>query len=223
MEKSNRTVAAPALFANLPMQLRETILAGAVRRKFAHGQLVQHRGDPADGFWVIDSGQVKLGRYREHGDMQVLVILGSGDSFGELACLGGFAKVADVEAIGALEMLWVSDAGFSAAIASSPIVAREILRGLASQLQEALDNLLVLRNLPASKRMVRMLLALCQGKQAPVTVVIRQQELAELVGVTRMTIATALAQVESASLLKRQYRSLVIPDPDALRIWLRES
>ena len=220
-ENTGRSVGAPALFEGFSKPMQDELRRGSIRRGFSDGQLVQHRGDPADGFWIIEKRQVKLGHYASSGEMQVLLILGPGDSFGELACLGYFPRVLDAEAIGLLEMLWVSDTVFSAVVASSPNVARELMRVLSQQLQEALDHLIVFRNLSAPKRLAQRLLSLGEGKPAPVKLSIRQQELAELVGVSRMTIASALAQLEQLGLVSRHYRHLVINDPTALRRWMK--
>lgn len=220
-ENTGRSVGAPALFATLTESVQIELRKGSIRRSFADGQLVQHRGDVADGFWVIEKGQVKLGHYAASGEMQALIIIGAGDSFGELACLGHFPRVLDAEAIGALEMLWISEKVLSGVIASCPKVGRELLRALSVQLQETLDNLIVFRNMPAPKRLAMRLLALGEGKSAPVKLGIRQHELAELVGVSRMTIASTLAQLEELGLISRHYRHLVINDPAALRKWMR--
>lgn len=220
-ENTGRSVGAPALFGTFAASVQDELRKGSIRRSFADGQLVQHRGDVPDGFWVIEKGQVKLGHYAATGEMQALIILGPGDSFGELACLGAFPRVLDAEAIGSLEMLWVSDSVLSSVIASCPKVGRELLRALSVQLQEALDNLIVFRNLPAPKRLAQRLLALANGKQAPVKLGIRQQELAELVGVSRMTIASALAELEELGLVSRHYRHLIVNDPVALRKWMK--
>ena len=220
-ENTGRSVGAPALFGSFPKLIQDELRRSAIRRAFCDGQLVWHRGDVAEGFWVIDKGQVKLGHHTDSGEMQVLFILGPGDSFGELACLGYFPRVLDAEAIGSLEMLWISDAVLSSVIASSPQVGRELLRALSQQLQEALDYLIVFRNLPAPKRLAQRLLALCEGKAAPVKLGIRQQELAELVGVSRMTIGTALTQLENEGVVTRHYRYMMINDPAALRRWLK--
>jgi CRP/FNR family transcriptional regulator, cyclic AMP receptor protein len=219
-ENTGRTFNAQGMFNSVPGAVRDRLRASAVRRNFAPGQLIQNRGDILDGFWLIEKGQVKAGHYRDDGEMQVLLILGSGDSFGELACLGGYPRVTDAESLGKSELLWISDKDFSEAIASSPAIAREMLRAISVQLQEALDNLLVLRRLPASKRLARYLLALARGRAAPATLSIRHQELAELVGVSRMTIATTLTHLETLGLLERHYRKIILPDPDALRVWM---
>lgn len=220
-ENTGRSIGAPTLFASLPKALQEKLRRGAIRRSFTDGQLVWHRGDVAEGFWIIEKGQAKFGHHAASGEMQALFILGPGDSFGELACLGGFPRVVDAEAIGKLEMLWVSDTVLSATITDSTIVSRELIRALSYQLQEALDQLIVFRNLPAPKRLAQSLLALSEGKTPPVTLGIRQQELAELVGVSRMTIASTLSHLEELGLVSRHYRHLVINDTSGLRRWMK--
>jgi CRP/FNR family transcriptional regulator, cyclic AMP receptor protein len=167
------------------------------------------------------SPKVKLGHHAASGDMQALFILGPGDSFGELACLGQFPRVVDAEAVGKLEMIWISDTTMTAAIARSPAMSGALVMVLSQQLQEALDRLIVFRNMPAPKRLAQNLLALTEGKHAPVKLGIRQQELAELVGVSRMTIASALAQLEELGLVTRHYRHLVVTDPVRLRRWMK--
>ncbi len=221
LENTGRSVGAPTLFDSLPDAVKRELRSGALRRTFRDGQLIWHRGDFADGFWIIDSGQVKVGHHTASGEMQALFILGPGDSFGELACLGQFARVVDAEAVGKLEMLWVGEATLTAAITASPVVSAAFVKALSQQLQEALDRLIVFRNMPAPKRLAQNLLALCEGKPAPIKLGVRQQELAELVGVSRMTIASALAQLEELGLVSRHYRYLVIDDPAKLRQWMK--
>lgn len=220
-ENTGRSVGAPALFAGFTEGLQAELRKRATKRSFVAGQFLQHRGDAADGFWVIEKGQVKMGHQDAHGTMHVLFILGPGDSFGELACLGQFVRVLDAEALGAVETLYVGDRAFYDTIAQSPDVAREMLRILAQQLQEALDNLLVFRNMPAPKRLAQRLLAFAANREPPVKLTIRQQELAELIGVSRMTIASALADLEERGFVTRRYGHLVVEDPVALRAWMK--
>lgn len=220
-ENTGRSVGAPALFASFPEELQTELRAKAIRRSFAPGQFLHHRGDAADGFWIVENGQVKCGHQDAQGNMHVLFILGPGDSFGELACLGQFERVLDIEALGKVDMLWVSEKIFSEAMGRSPDIVREMLKILAKQLQEALDNLLVFRNMSAPKRLAQRLIAFAVDREPPVKLGIKQQELAELIGVSRMTIASALSELESKGLVTRRYGHLVIEDPAALRDWMK--
>jgi CRP-like cAMP-binding protein len=220
-ENSGRSVGAPALFAGFPAEVQAEFRDKAIRRNFTAGQFLHHRGDEADGFWIVEKGQVKCGHQDAQGNMHVLFILGPGDSFGELACLGHFERVLDIEALGKVEMLWVSEKVFSEIIGRSPEFARQMLKILAKQLQEALDNLLVFRNMPAAKRLAQRLLAFAADREPPVKLGIRQQELAELIGVSRMTIASALAELEKLGLVTRHYGHLIVEDPVALKRWMK--
>lgn len=211
----------PSLFGTLPKDARERLLAAAVRRNYSDGQIVTQRGDTPDGFWVIEKGHAKIGNYDADGEMQTLFIAGEGASLGELACLGEFTRVVDIEAISELETLWISERQFRAEIDSSPGTARALLRAMSAQLQDAVNGLFEMRNVPAPKRMVRRLLMLCSGMEAPVRLSIRQQELAELVGVSRMTVGTALSQLEERGLISRQYGSIIVENVAGLRDWMR--
>lgn len=220
-ETTARTISSPVLFKALSAQIREVLLKTAILRRFADGQIIQNRGDIANGFWVIQSGQIKMGRFDEDGEMRVVVIFGPGDSFGELACLGGFGRVVDAVAIGETKMFWISEASFVDALGKSPEAMRHVLGIFSRQLQEALDNLVAVRKMPAKRQLARVLLALCEGRQPPVTLSIRHNELAELIGVTRMTIGTVLGNLEELGHIKRGYRNIMVSDPIALRNWMR--
>jgi CRP-like cAMP-binding protein len=220
-ENTGRSVGAPALFASFSSEVQAEFREKAIRKSFKSGQFLHHRGDEADGFWIVEKGQVKCGHQDAQGNMQVLFILGPGDSFGELACLGQFERVLDIEALGNVDMLWVSEKIFSEIIGRSPEMAREMLKILAKQLQEALDNLLVFRNMPAPKRLAQRLLAFAADREPPVKLGIKQQELAELIGVSRMTIASALAELEKLGLVTRHYGHIAVEDPTALHQWMR--
>ncbi|MFC4292291.1 Crp/Fnr family transcriptional regulator [Sphingorhabdus arenilitoris] len=220
-EATGRTIGSPILFRELPADIRTQLMKSAVMREFQDGQIIQQRGDPANGFWLIEKGQVKIGRFSKEGNLQVLLIFGEDDSFGELACLGGFSKVVDAVDVGKSRLKWVSERDFWDALANSPETMRHVMRTLAAQLQESLDNLVAIRKMPAKKQLARAIIALCGTRAAPVHLVVRQSELAELIGVSRMTISTVLTEMEEAQLIQRKYRGMTVADPAALRQWMR--
>jgi CRP/FNR family transcriptional regulator, cyclic AMP receptor protein len=221
LDNTSRSINAPSLFWALASELREQLLRNAACRIYQDGAPIQHRGDKADGFYVILRGQIKVGHFDADGEMQVLLLFGSGDSFGEIACLGEFDRVVDAQSVGETEIAWISDQQLQMAIADDPQLARELIRILATQLQESLDILIVLRKMPATKRLGHALLSMAEGRPVPIKLTIRQQDLAELVGVSRMTITTALDFLEAQGFLTRIYRGLVVKDVAGLRRWMR--
>jgi CRP/FNR family transcriptional regulator, cyclic AMP receptor protein len=221
VESTGSAVGTPSIFRALPADAQAQLRQSAIRYPYSDGAPVQYRGDHADGFYVIERGQVKLGHLNADGEMHTLVILGMGDSFGELACLSGFKRVVDAQAIGDTDILWVSNAALDNLLNASPGLARGLMAILAAQLQESLDLLIVFRKMPAGKRMAHALLAMAEGRAPPVALSLRHQDLAELIGVSRMTVSTILTELESLGLVARRYRTLSLPDPAALRRWMR--
>jgi len=203
---------APSLFAAFPEAMRERLQALAVPRKISAGQIIQQHGDEANGFWVIERGQVKIGRYGDGGRFQVIAILGQGDSYGELAMFGQFARVVDAVAVNDVRLFWISSAQIERVMEEAPSVSRELLRILSAQLQEALDMLIARRRLSAKSLLARSLLLLARGSQETATVHLNQEDLAELVGTSRMTISTALANMEARGLIRRGYGRIEICD-----------
>ena len=203
---------APSLFSAFPEALRLRLQSLARPRDFSADQIIQQHGDEANGFWVIEHGQVKIGRYGDGGRFQVIAILGQGDSYGELAMFGRSARVVDAVAAGDVRLFWISSAQMDRIISEEPSVSRELLRILSAQLQEALGMLIARRRLSASSLLARSLLLLVRGSQGSAVVHLNQEDLAELVGTSRMTISTALADMEARGLIKRGYGRIEIRD-----------
>jgi CRP/FNR family transcriptional regulator, cyclic AMP receptor protein len=221
-QRTGRTIRTQSLFGGLPKSLQSDLSFGARKLKFADGQIIQHRGDPPEFFFVIQKGHVKLGQYNAHGDLKVLVILGPGDSFGELACLGDTPRAVDAEAAGDAELILISANKLSAMMLASPQTSQQIIRLLAVLMQEALDTLLVYRKMPAPQRLAKALVSLCEGRAEPVILTIRHQELAELVGVSRMSISKTLERLEVRGFLTRGYSEITIADPAGLKRYLKD-
>lgn len=212
-----RSLTAPSMFSAFPRELRDQLLSVAIKRNFSRGQIIQQRGDEASGFYVIRSGQVKLGRFDVDGNFRSVLVMGRGDSFGELAVLGGFARVVDAIAVEDTEIQIVGTSAVDQILVDNPHMARELLRVVSTQLQEALDSIIQQRRMSTPKRIARILHTMCGDQQAPVSLAINQSDLAELIGTSRVTIAKALANMEGKQMLKRGYGKIDILDIKALR------
>lgn len=214
--QAGRTLSAPSLFAAFPEELREPLLARARLRGFSPGQMIQYSGDAASGFWVIKSGQVKIGRFGEGGRFQLLALMREGDSYGELGVFSGQGRIVDAVALGACELYWVGQHELDEAIVSHPQLARELIRILSVQLQETLDTLILQRRMSAPQLLARALLALSRGASAERVANVTQDDLAELIGASRVTVSSALGKMEKEKLVKRRYRRIEILDIGAL-------
>jgi CRP-like cAMP-binding protein len=209
-----RSLAAPLLFDSLPPAVREGLRTAAPVRRFADGQIIQHKGDAADGFWLIEEGAVSVGQFLEGGDFRGVALLGPGDSYGELAVLAGRPRIVDAVARGEARLRHIGAAGFEAALASDAAAMRALLGAMAAQLQETLDLLAGFRRGSNAGRAAGLIANLTGGAAREVAVT--QQEIADLLGVTRATANGALAQLEKAGLIVRGYGTIRVPDPARL-------
>ncbi|MFC4295951.1 Crp/Fnr family transcriptional regulator [Novosphingobium tardum] len=191
------------------------MLAGAGRRRhFDDGATIQQQGDEGDGFWLVVSGRVVVCRFAETGDVTVFAVLGPGDLFGELAYFAQVPRQVDAVAEGNVELSWIGAALVDRLLADEPAFAQWLLRSLAHQLRTALDRVDRDRRLSAHARLARVLsdIAVRDGPAITAT----QQDLADLVGVSRVTTGQALARFAESGLIERGYGRITLCDPVGL-------
>ena len=78
-----------ALLGGLPEADRRVVLASTHRRRFGRGEVVFHEADPGDTVHLVAEGRLAAHRSTPAGDTVTFAILGPGDTFGEMALLGG--------------------------------------------------------------------------------------------------------------------------------------
>lgn len=211
-----RSLASPTLFALLDPALQESLRAAAPLRAFATGQLIQQRGDPSTGFWLIESGTVVVGQYLEDGAFRAIAHMGAGDSYGELAWLTGRVRVVDAVAQSPCSLRWIEGRRFDRALSGQPASMRRVMAGLAEELQEMIDLIAGQRGGTGINRIAHFLHNLSASGPA---IMLGQQELGDLAGVSRVTTNGALRTLEQAGCIERGYRRIVVLDRDRLADW----
>ena len=204
------------LFSALDSSLQSHLLRISRDREFADGQIIQQRGDPADGFWLIEEGTVRIGQFLPDGEFRAVALLGAGDSYGELAVFSGRPRIVDAVSRGQSRLRLVGAKPFLAALGNYPASSRALLGALSAQLQDTLSILAGLRHGTNPARLAGLLATMAGEDRDVAMVTITQQELADLLGVTRATANAALAVLERQRLIKRGYGAIAIPDRDRL-------
>ena len=193
--------------------LQERLLEGTLARQFPDNALIQQRGEKTQGFWLIEQGQVAVGQFLEDGAFRAIAVLGPGDSYGELALLTRRERIVDAVARGPATLRWIDGTRFETALMQDLAAARSIIGALAEELQELIDLLANTRRGTATHRIARFLSRLADGEGK---VRMSQEELAELVGVTRATVNAALRDFEEQGLIARGYREVALMDRAAV-------
>ena len=111
-------------------------------RRFASGELIIRKGDPADGLYLLTSGQVSVMLALPNGQIKRLSTLSAGMAFGELAVIdSSAARNADVRADSSVECALLSVSRFDALGETHPAVKMRILENLLRQLSRTVTRL----------------------------------------------------------------------------------
>jgi len=212
-----RSLGVPMLYAALEEDLREGLRKQSALIRFSDGQLIQQRGDEAEGFWLIEEGSVAVGQFLADGEFRGIALLGPGDSYGELALFSRRPRVVDAVSRGESSARFIRGPAFERLLADNPAAMRRLLGAMAAQLQETLDIVAGLRRGTARARVTGMLANLCAGMNGRVQLYLKQQELGELLGLTRATVNGVLREMEDAGLIERGYGKITVSSPSQLR------
>ncbi|VWX57719.1 Crp/Fnr family transcriptional regulator [Sphingorhabdus sp. 109] len=206
-------VAGTGFVMALPDGLRQDLLARGQPRRFAKGQIIQQRGDKAREFWYIESGAVQIGRYGRDGRLTLFALLGAGETFGELAFLGEFPRTVDAIAGSHCSLIRIGDSELQSLMDADAAVTRLLLKTMALTVQESFDLIEFSRKLSVPQRLAQALLQL-SGDQPEVRVT--QQDMADLVGVSRVSLGKAVTKLEAAGMIEPGYGVITIQDRAAL-------
>jgi CRP-like cAMP-binding protein len=184
---------------------RDRLAAMTPVRRFADGQFVQQQGDPGDAFWAVIEGHVTVGRYAADGGFTVFGVLGPGDMFGELAFFTGVPRQADAQATGPAALIAIDRPLLRRLMQEDVGWAELLLRSLGRQLAVSLDIIDAERRLPIVDRLARLLAIMAADADDGVSVHATQQQLADLLGVSRVTLGVALRELAARGLVERGY------------------
>ena len=105
-------------------------------------------------------------------------------------------------------------------------ITLQLARQLGSELSEAYRKFFVTACKPLTERLAELLLALCQthGEPTPTGIHLRtnlcQEELSELLGVSRRSLSRALAELRDLDLIQCRRRSILVRNSISLYDWL---
>jgi len=206
------------LFAALPRQDLEALIADCRVHSAPSGTRLFSPLDPADRFYVVLTGRVKVFQLSAGGDEQILHLCGPGQTFGEAAVWSGARFPAHAVALTGARLLVVRREALVAAIRRRPEIAFGMLGGLSSKLREfaQLIERLSLKDVPA--RLAAALLEISARSGADTFTLDRtKRELAGQMGTVPETLSRALARLKAHGLIAERGGRVRVLDREGLR------
>ena len=154
-----------------------------------------------------------------------LAVMGEGDFFGDMSLLDGRPRSASASAATDAVLLSLERNDFATLLRSRPDAALAILAVVAARLRESDQMASDLAFLDVSGRLARRLLDLSTSngvKRADgvlLQVTLTQEELANMIGVTRESVNRNLSMFRRLGLIGREGRKIIILNPAELRTY----
>ena len=187
------------------------------------GQQILSPDDPPDRIHIVKKGRVRLYRMTPDGKQLTLDIHEKGTILGDMGLLGqDRLPEAYAEAIDEGVICTITPDELRRLIERYPTIGVNIIRHLSRRLQSAERELEAMAYQRVDQRLAHRLIDLAQRfgvKTARGTLIqasLTQQELAEMVGTTRETLAHTLADFRRRGLLDTAHHQVLIRDAERL-------
>jgi len=187
------------------------------------GQVILSPDDPPDRIHILKRGKVRVYRVSPDGKQLTLDIYERGTILGDMRLLGQErVPEAYAEAIDAAVICTITPDELRRLIQRYPIIGVNIITFLSRRLQEAERQLEAMAYQRVGQRLARKLVDLAQRfgvetvRGTLIQARLTQQELAEMIGTTRETLAHTLADFRRRELLDTEHHQVLIRDAERL-------
>jgi CRP/FNR family cyclic AMP-dependent transcriptional regulator len=201
------------MFCDLGPEALDQLCRYAKHTTLKRGTTIVSKGDPGNSLIVVVSGTIKISVSSPDGRSAILNLIGPGEIFGEVAILDGHARTADATANTNCEIYVIDRREFIPFVRSQPALAMKFIELLCTRLRWTSDQVeeVILQNLPG--RLASALLRLTEKhKLAPAgrTIAITQQEISEMVGMTRESINKQLRAWAARKWVRLEHGAIVV-------------
>jgi CRP/FNR family transcriptional regulator, cyclic AMP receptor protein len=207
------------IFCDLDAKAFEQLGRYAKHATLKRGATIVSKGEPGNSLIAVISGTVKISISSADGRSAILNLIGPGEIFGEVAVLDGQARTADAIANTNCEIFVIDRRDFLPFVRSQPALAMKLIELLCARLRWTSDQVeeVILQDLPG--RLASALIRLTERReknQGERKITITQQEISEMVGMTRESINKQLRSWAARSWVRLEHGAIVVLDPESL-------
>jgi CRP-like cAMP-binding protein len=173
-------------------ETRELLKKAPIQRLSA-GDVVFRKDDPGDGLYGVLEGRIVVTVESAQGKELILNMFGPGEFFGEIALLDGKGRTATAVARDASRLVFLGRAAFLPFLGEHHETAVRIIAFLCERLRRTTALVEDSTFLSVSTRLAKQLAVLAASGRGDATIRLSQEELAQMLGVTREMVSRQLA------------------------------
>lgn len=180
---------------------------GSVRH-FKKDEIIYHQGDLAQNFCYLKKGKVKVFMTSVDGMEKTLNTVSTGEIFGEGAFFDKKPRVSSAIAQSETQVIMIDEITLTELFSQNPKLAFRLLEILANRVRLLSFQLDSMTFLQADARIARILL---ENKTDGI-INLTHEEIADVVGVSRVTVSKILGKLTKKGILSTEYRKIIIKD-----------
>jgi CRP/FNR family cyclic AMP-dependent transcriptional regulator len=208
------------IFCDLDPDALDQLCRYAKHTTLKRGATIFSKGDAGNSLFAVISGTVKISISSADGRNAILNLIGAGEIFGEMSVLDGQVRSADATANSNCEIFALDRREFLPFMRSQPELSMKIIELLCTRLRWTSDQVeqVILQNLPG--RLAGALIRLAEKDKilpAGRAISITQQEISEMVGMTRESINKQLRVWAARGWVRLEHGAIVVLDTAALQ------
>ncbi len=204
------------LFAGLTDSDLDALQSIGRVREYPRGDLLFSEGEPAEGFYIVVSGKVKVYKLSADGKERILHIIPPGGTFAEAAIFGDGLYPAYAETLQSSSLLFLPKNEFLDLLEHNSQVAINMIAGLSRFLRQFANQIedLTFKDVPS--RLARYLLNLSKGTKPVIELPISKSQLASNLGTVSETLSRSLRKMADDDLINVSGKTVKILDAERL-------
>lgn len=207
-------------YQSIPTELLNWLDTLSGKRIYHPKQLIYQEQDMADHFYYLKKGEVRIYVTSPNGAQKVLAYYKLHHVFGEAAFFDGMPRMSSAEAVSHCEILPVSREVILRCFRENPHLALSMITSLSKTVRMLSSQIHQISFLSAEKRILEFLWKEYSEKKGPIRYT--QEEIASLIGCSRMTVSKNLSLLRSSGCLETSYGSIILSKPDVLYKLLKD-
>lgn len=209
-----------SFFSQLSGEDLERVTRYTRERHLEKGEILFQRGDPAHGFYLVVTGQMKLAVSSSQGNEKVVEIISPMHTFGEAVLFLNRPYPVFAEALMPTHLLHVSEAVVSDLIDQDPSFARKLLAGMAIRLHGMIQDVETYSLRSSMQRVIGYLLQQVgdgeSSNACDIELPTSKQVIASRLNLTPETLSRIFHDLSNAGLITVHGKHITLHDPDRL-------
>jgi CRP-like cAMP-binding protein len=187
----------------------------ATKRRFRAGDFLYTLGDPAQHFYIVESGRVRIFYQTPAGREPTVTHRGPGDLFGISPLAQSGRRVTSAQALEPSAIWAIANSDLDELTRHLPVLASRIIKSLAARLRDLMVQVESVATLPARLRVANFLLV-NQDRQRGAVEGWTHESAADRLGCTRQTVTEALNEFARQGWIRVERKRVSLIDRHAL-------